>query len=396
MNNNESLDDNETNKEPSNKQVESIKNDSKENEKMVKKEGSDGEKKWQFCPACGEKIPDIERIRYCVNCGLDLILLKDHKIIPEHKISPRYQASPGNQGYGQMYYPAFRPAIEKIPDDKIGKIKDRKLWSTLASLGIPLLAFVAMNGLLIVVMVIMIFLIPNYDLVYTITTSDYFIVISTLVELLLIIFPIFYVKKYLQRPTFKNRFELLGFTRKSFDNKQVVKEVLIGLAFAGVGLVIVAFSSVAIEIALEFLFNIEIIQGSESPVGDAEILVSSADILTLILLVMVMILIVGPSEEILFRGFMQRGLIRSLGDKAGLLITAFIFAIIHLLTLFIYIFEPFTFLIYFLMMFVPYFCISLMLGLMYNWRNENLIAVIVTHGVYNSLSLIIAFLFVAG
>ena len=89
----------------------------------------------------------------------------------------------------------------------------------------------------------------------------------------------------------------------------------------------------------------------------------------------------------------MKGLTRTLGDTWGLIVTAFIFAIIHLVGLLLYILNPIVFLILFIYILAPYFAISLMLGWLYKWREENLVAVIVTHGVYNSLTILIAFLF---
>ena len=42
--------------------------------------------------------------------------------------------------------------------------------------------------------------------------------------------------------------------------------------------------------------------------------------------------------------------------------------------------------------FFPYFAISLLLGLLYEWRKQNLIAVIITHGFYDALTIIIVFI----
>ncbi|MFW9948889.1 MAG: hypothetical protein ACFFKA_02030, partial [Candidatus Thorarchaeota archaeon] len=60
---------------------------------------------------------------------------------------------------------------------------------------------------------------------------------------------------------------------------------------------------------------------------------------------------------------------------------------------FLIIADPIVLALNFVLIFIPYFAISLMLGLMFKWRKENLIANIITHGVYNSITIILAFIF---
>jgi len=108
----------------------------------------------------------------------------------------------------------------------------------------------------------------------------------------------------------------------------------------------------------------------------------------------VIFLVIGTSEELLFRGFVQKGLVRTLGTKKGIIITALIFSLIHLIGLYL-IANPLNLLVAFILNFFPYMAISLMLGLLYYWRKENLITVMVTHGVYNGLSIIIVYLLFA-
>ena len=144
------------------------------------------------------------------------------------------------------------------------------------------------------------------------------------------------------------------------------------------------------EVIIEILFQVEIIQDSSELTGD----ILPTDIPSLIVFCIVMILVIGTSEEILFRGFMQKGLVRSLGSKWGIIITAFLFSMIHLIgILFLALESPFLFLISFLLSFLPYFAISLMLGLLYHSRHENLIANVICHGVYNTLTIILAYIF---
>lgn len=341
---------------------------------------------WKFCPICRFKLPKVQNLKFCMRCGNDLHYLKVHK-----------QLSPKPIKYSQVrpipyqkYLPPrdlFRP--EKISDDDIIDIKDHKLWGTFPSIGLPLISFVAMSfaaaGLMALFILATLDLEALYDLVY----DPYFLIISSFFELIFILIPVLYVGRYLQNPTFKNRLGLLGFTSRNYGIKGIIKEILIGLGFAVSGIFIVGIVSISIEMLLE-QFGVEII----STESDVELIVSSIDILGLILLSITMILIIGTSEEICFRGFMQKGLVKNLGKIWGILLTALIFSMFHLLGVFLLLPEaPFEFAISFVLLFFPYLSISLMLGLLFYWRNENLIAVIVAHGVYNAIAIILAFIF---
>ena len=344
------------------------------------KEQVDKEVKWEYCPSCGIKLPNVEKLRFCTQCGLDLAYVQEHKTLPMRQITPTYAT--------QTYYKPYR---EVLSDDEIIYTKGRRLWGILPSIGLPLLGFIVMNGLILGIIFALIFIVPNIDFVISIISNPFFIVLSTLAELILIIIPIWYVKKYLRNPSLENLLDLLGFTIKGYDRSKLFKEILIGIAFAFIGILLVAGASIGIEAFLRYVLGVRIIR--EGPSNDVEYIITGMDILVLILMILMMLFIVGPCEEILFRGFMQRGLVRTLGDTWGILITAIIFAAIHLVTLILYILDPIVFLILFIYLFAPYIAISLMLGLMFRWRNENLVAVIVTHGVYNSLTLLIAFLY---
>ena len=37
---------------------------------------------WLYCPSCGNKLPKIKNIRFCVKCGIDLNYVKEHEEIP--------------------------------------------------------------------------------------------------------------------------------------------------------------------------------------------------------------------------------------------------------------------------------------------------------------------------
>lgn len=351
-------------------------------------------KSWSFCPVCGNKIPKIQKLKFCIKCGTDLNYLKEYKQLkPTSSNNPYIQT----RKFPQQDIPLISYDPQKIEDDDIINTKNHELWGTGPSIGLSIGAFFAMNFATAGILVVMIFFSNDLEALLEFVANPYFIVISSFFELIFVLFPVLFIGKYLRNPSLKNRLGLLGFTSKGLDKKGILKEILIGLGLAVAGYSLVFGVSLLTEISLEFFFGIEIIQDVNAGAGDAGILLVEGDILSLVLLSLVMILIVGTCEEILFRGFMQKGLTRSLGNKGGILLTAFIFAMIHVLgILLLFLDSPILILISFLLSFIPYFIVSIFLGLIYYWRNENLIAVIITHGVYDALTIILAYISLYG
>ncbi|MFX1316012.1 MAG: lysostaphin resistance A-like protein [Promethearchaeota archaeon] len=351
---------------------------------------TDSKKDWLFCPICGNELPKIKNLKFCIKCRTNITYLKEHKKFPPRPSSYHYtKAVPYRQ------YPT-RPiiyGIEKIPDEKLLDTRDLKLWGIRASLGVPLGAFVLMNGLVAGLLFVLMFFIYDLEILIDLVLNPYFLIFSSFFELVFIILPVVYVGKYLQKPSLENRLILLGFTSRGYTKKGIFQEILIGLGFALVGIVLVIVSSLFIEILLEIIFGVDIVRDVSGSTSDVEMIVSSIDIFGLILFAIIMILIIGTSEEVIFRGFMQKGLTRNLGKIWGLIITAFIFSMIHLFGIFLIEAEsPVTILISFLLSFIPYFSISLMLGWLYYWRNENLIAVMIAHGFYDAITIVLAFI----
>ncbi len=349
------------------------------------------EKSWSFCPVCGNKLPEVQNLKFCIKCGLNLQYLKEYKQIqPKRTLNPYITPTIAPQSY--IHPVKYGP--KKISDEEILNTKDHKLWGTWPSIGIPLGAFLLMDLLTTGIFILIMFFSFDMDILYDLVSNPYFLIFSSIFELIFILVPVLYVAKYLQNPTFQNRLGLLGFTRKGFDRSRLIKEILLGIGFAVIGILLVVGVTYLTEILLDVFFGIEIIRDVNGASSDVEIIISNSDILSLILLSVVMILIIGTSEEILFRGFMQKGLTRSVGNWGGILITAFIFAMIHVIGVILLVLEsPLVLIVSFLLSFIPYFAISLLLGLIYYWRNENLIAVVITHGVYDALTIILAFFF---
>ena len=334
------------------------------------------ELKYSFCPICGQQIPKNQNIKYCVRCGVDLLYIQEHRRVP----SP------------QNLQPLRTRPPQKITDEDLLDLKDRKLWSSAASIGVPFGAFIFMNIIaFVIIFIIIIFNISSANL-FDLVTNPYVAIISSISELIFILIPVLYVRKYLKKPSLSNRFAILGFTARGYSKVGILKEIFIGISFAVAGIILVAFSSIFIEILLELLFGTEIVYEYGSSSSEIDAIIYNADVLSLILFVIIMIVVIGTSEEILFRGFMQKGLVRTIGNSWGIIITALIFSLIHLIGIFLLFFDsPTAFFISFLLSFVPYFAISLLLGLLFYWRKENLIAVMITHGLYDALTILLAF-----
>jgi len=345
---------------------------------MSEEEQPSKDRKWIFCPGCGNKLPSLKNLKFCTKCGLNIDYIRKYKTVsPNQTNIPHYTVQPIQYG------------IQKFTIEELLKEKDRKLWEINASIGIPILSFIVMSFLGAGVLIFIALSNLNLNYLEDLATNTYFVVFSSLLELIFIIFPVVYVGKYLIKPTLDSRLRLLGFTTKGYDKKEILKEVLIGIGFAFVGICLVFGVSLLMELVL---FNSEVM-----PVDEVDMMIANTDAFGLFLLVLVMLLVVGTSEEILFRGFMQKGLVRSeLGEKWGIFLTALIFALIHLLTYIIsFIFGQIslgTFIASFIYAFFPYMAISLLLCWLFRWRDENLIAVMITHGVYDAILFIMAYL----
>jgi len=361
------------------------------NEKENLDEPSRSKLKWAYCPICGIKIPQVENIQYCIKCGVDLQYINTHMRMPPRKNTISL-VTPTPRTYQPYRYRVPKPLRKKLTEDDLLNLKDTKLWSSVASVGMTAAAFFVMNLVAFLVIFIFMFFSLSLEELYNLIANPYFIIFSSFTELIFFIVPLLYVGKYLQKPKINNRLILLGFTTKGFNKIQLFKEILIGLGFAVVGVLLVLFVSFAMELLLTAIFGYEIVSGLIGTTGEVDVFITSSDILSIILLVIIMVVIIGTSEEVLFRGFLQKGLVRNLGKSRGLLVTALIFSSIHLIGIFLFPESLTTLVISLLLNFFPFFAISIFLGLLYNWRKENLIAVMITHGVYNALTIIIAFL----
>lgn len=101
---------------------------------------------------------------------------------------------------------------------------------------------------------------------------------------------------------------------------------------------------------------------------------------SLLLLVPVSILVVGPAEELLFRGVVQRYLSESVPTAAAVLIASVLFALVHVPTMYAATPDPLAVGVTVLIL----FALSILLGYLYVWT-ENLTVPILVHGFYDAL-----------
>ncbi|MGB9718247.1 MAG: lysostaphin resistance A-like protein [Thermoproteota archaeon] len=96
-------------------------------------------------------------------------------------------------------------------------------------------------------------------------------------------------------------------------------------------------------------------------------ILSPSSFTELVVLSITTILVVAPCEEVLFRGFIQRGLESSLGSRKGILLSSLLFGVFHL--------NPWQFL--------PAFLLGTILGYVFKKRGYRLWCPIALHASYN-------------
>ena len=278
---------------------------------------------------------------------------------------------------------------KKLTSDDLPGYKEQKLWSIEASINITIYSYLLMFFSTFILVMLLVVVLPINLL--GILSNPYFFIISSCVEINLILLPLWYVGKYLKTPNMKNRFGLLGITLKGLSKKfGLVKEIILGILFSFIALILVFSISFIFKMLSELIFGVDIIRNISSEAG---IPFASLDFTSLILIIIMMILVIGVSEEILFRGFLQKGLMHRIGKRWGIIITAIIFTLFHMINIFVlYPLGSIYFIASFILSFFPYFAISLLLGYIYYWRKENLIAVIFTHGFYDILLILLTIL----
>lgn len=153
----------------------------------------------------------------------------------------------------------------------------------------------------------------------------------------------------------------------------------VGIAIGGVAILLAG------AIGVEYILELLSLETSEHQIYQAFTTQESpADPTILLALIPISILIIGPGEEIIFRGLVQGSLYQSFSQRDSILITSIIFALVHFpayltataaeatSTLFVVLF------------------LSLILGWLYE-HTDNLVVPSLAHGIYNAV--LFAFLY---
>ena len=112
------------------------------------------EKSWSFCPACGNKLPEVRNLKFCIKCGMNLQYLKEYKQIqPKRALNPYITPTISPQ----YYKPPIKHGPKKISDEEILNTKEIELWGTWPSIGIPLGAFLLINVVVVLTLLFSMF-----------------------------------------------------------------------------------------------------------------------------------------------------------------------------------------------------------------------------------------------
>jgi len=153
----------------------------------------------------------------------------------------------------------------------------------------------------------------------------------------------------------------LGLKKANFRILAIVSVLAVLLLLLGVG----------ISVGEEIIFG-------PDPFGELFAkLVMPRDFYQLIAVIAINLVLVGPCEELAFRGFVQKGFENSFGKPKGLLIASILFGLLHGLN------TPYAI--------VPTFAAGLVLGYVWQKTGGNTTASALIHGINNSISFSIAY-----
>jgi membrane protease YdiL (CAAX protease family) len=159
-----------------------------------------------------------------------------------------------------------------------------------------------------------------------------------------------------------------GASLRDLGLKKPRLKIMVIVSLAAVLLLILAGSIGAVE---------ETVLGPEPDAANLTYAVLPRNGLQLIALLAISIALVGPAEELAFRGFVQRGFENSFGKVGSLLIASILFGLLHGLNSFYSI--------------LPVTIVSLFLGYVWQKTDGNTTATAWLHGLYDAIAIAISY-----
>ena len=121
----------------------------------------------------------------------------------------------------------------------------------------------------------------------------------------------------------------------------------------------------------------EAILGPDPMAENFQKMLTPKNSLQLVAMIAISLVVVGPSEELAFRGFIQKGFENSLGNTGGLLIASLLFTIIHVG--------------WGLYSVVSVFPVALVFGYVWQRTKGNTTASALIHGIHNSIGIALTY-----
>ncbi|MHA1452836.1 MAG: CPBP family intramembrane glutamic endopeptidase [Promethearchaeota archaeon] len=355
----------------------------------------------QFCPGCGAEIKWNKENRFCMVCGMYLI-----PFIPKDKIHEWLGVTLTPEEVNELYATTpvhQQPPPQPYPVMETFTYRSKRPWKWGAALGVPLLSVLAkLIGSFVVLLVYMVIVIEDFGTLDIDAFMNEHIVAITIIELVTQVFfilvPFLFTKVFFPyKAPKKERWESLGIPF-GLKAKKWLGEIGIGVGFA-IGMTVLVYGVQWVSAYLtEWIFGI--VTAEDLLLADAGGITAGlpTSIWFFALYSLLMIVSVGPAEEVLFRGFTQKGIQDSfknpkLGRAMGLIITAIYFTLFHIYSFLFFDIIPLRVPLFFFT-FIPYFSLSLVLGFLYMWR-KNLISAITAHALYNIIQFLIIVIAIA-
>jgi len=340
----------------------------------------------KYCPNCGAYIVYSPELKFCMNCGLYII-----PSISKHNLEEWFGRRIEETEMQRLYAPSSAPQQYMVHSSfNNPKMVMREAWGWKSAVGFPLLAYMVKFIVLLIVMLL--FSIFGLINIFTMEITPEIMVLITVIDLctqvIFILIPFFLVGYFLPvGSNNRDKWNALGIPIGKMNRNQFGKEVALGLLFSAIMLGLMFLTEYLSANITSWVYGIPIDDlladsGSDSLTG-----LLPTDIGMLVLFIILMFISIGPSEEIMFRGFTQKGFEKSWGTKPAWIVTALYFSIFHIYQ-YLLLSPPL-----FFYSFLPYMVVSLCLGYFFIKRG-NLVAVIIAHAMYNSVQFIIFFIMV--